>query len=119
MVKLGYLDNVCNLTKEERTMKMPKLAPFVFHTHYKPKGSKVKYPILRCVWIRQIPADKGKIIILDEIQLNKKKELRLRYNIIGDKPGMRGKWTFGQFATFVPPKDFKKLVKLAKKYKMF
>ncbi len=118
MTKLGCLDNVYNLTKEERTIKIPKLPPFVFQTHYKPKGSK-KYPILRCVWIQQISADKGKIIILDKIQIDKKKELRLRYNIIGAKPRMRGKWTFGQFATFVPPKDFAKLIKLAKKCKMF
>ena len=41
MAKLGYLDNVCNLTKKERTIKIPKLPPFVFQTHYKPNGSKV------------------------------------------------------------------------------
>ncbi|MDI1495501.1 MAG: hypothetical protein K8823_809 [Cenarchaeum symbiont of Oopsacas minuta] len=118
MVKSGYLENVYDLPLEKRTITLPNLPPFVFHTRYKPKGSN-GYDILRCVWIQQVSADKGKIIILDEIKINKKKELRLRYNIIGNKPKMKGKWTFGQFATFAPPEDFENLIKLAKKYKMF
>lgn len=118
MSKSGYLKNVYSLSKEERIINLPKLPPFVFHTHYNTKTLK-NCKILRCVWIQQDSAEQGKIIILDEIQINSKKELRLRYNIIGDKPKMKDKWTFGQFAPFIPPKDFEKLVKLAKKYKMF
>ncbi len=118
MTKSGYLENVYSLSEEDRTIQLPKLPPFIFHTHYNKKTLK-NCQILRCVWIQQDSAEQGKIIILDEIQINRKKELRLRYNIIGDKPRMRGKWTFAQFATFIPPKDFEKLVKLAKKHKMF
>lgn len=36
-----------------------------------------------------------------------------------DPVKMKDKWTFGQFATFIPPTDFEKLVKLAKEYRMF
>ena len=119
MVESGYLENVFNLPLEKRTIKLPNLPPFVFNTHYTPKGSS-GYDILRCVWIQQVSSVKGKIIILDEIQLHKAKELRLRYHIIGDDDKrMKGKLTFGQFATLVPPEDFKNLIKLAKEHKMF
>lgn len=117
MSRSGHLENVYSLSKEERTIYLPKLPILVLHTHYNTKTLK-NCKILRLVWLQQ-STEKKKIIILDEIQIGSKKELRLRYNIIGDKPRMKGKWTFGQFATFIPPKDFEKLVKLAKKYKMF
>ncbi len=42
-------------------------------------------------------------------------KFRLCYYIIGKKPGMKGKWVFGQFATMLPPEDFKWIVDEAKR----
>jgi hypothetical protein len=41
-------------------------------------------------------------------------ELRLGYYILGKKPGMRGKWVWGQFATSMPAKDFRALFEKAR-----
>ena len=41
-------------------------------------------------------------------------ELRLGYYIIGKKRGMFGKWTWGQFAPFLPIEDFKTIIEKAK-----
>ena len=117
MSKSGYLENVYSLTKEERTIHLPKLPSLKFHRFYNTKKHKNR-KILRLIWIQQSTKN-DKVIVLDEIELGKnRKELRLRYNIIGDKPRMKGKWTFGQFATFIPHDDFRKLMLLAKKYHM-
>jgi hypothetical protein len=42
-------------------------------------------------------------------------QLRLGYYIIGKKPGRRGRWVWGQYATIMPPKDFKRIIGLARK----
>jgi hypothetical protein len=42
-------------------------------------------------------------------------EVRLGYYIIGKLPKMHGKWVWGQFATFLPLGDFRKLIGLAEK----
>ena len=49
----------------------------------------------------------SKIICLQEIEFeNGQTEFRLCYYIIGKVEGrMKGKWVFGQFATFLPQKD--------------
>lgn len=57
-----------------------------------------------------------KLIYLQKIELeNGKEELRLGYFIIGKKPAMRGRWVWGQYATFLPVQDFKKIYSMAKK----
>ena len=57
-----------------------------------------------------------KLIYLQKIVFdNKKVELRLCYYIIGKLPKMKGKWVFGQYATFLPAKDFKKITNEARK----
>ena len=40
-------------------------------------------------------------------------QFRLGYYVIGKKPGMAGKWVWGQYAAMLPEKDFKMLIKLA------
>jgi hypothetical protein len=57
-----------------------------------------------------------KILCLQLIEFTeyKKTELRLGYYNIGKKPRMLGKWVWGQYATLMPAKDFKKLVESAK-----
>jgi hypothetical protein len=42
-------------------------------------------------------------------------ELRLAYYIIGKKGKVRGRWVWGQYATFLPAKDFAALVRGARK----
>lgn len=57
-----------------------------------------------------------KAIYLQRIQFEDENriELRLAYYIIGKKPRMKGKWVFGQYATLMPAKDFKTIIRAAK-----
>ncbi len=41
-------------------------------------------------------------------------ELRLGYYIIGKKPGMLGKWVWGQYAALMPLRDFEQIIEKAK-----
>lgn len=115
MQKYGFLNNVYGLSKEERIIHLPNFPPLKLNRLYQNNQNR---PILKSLWIQQ-STKKDKVIVLDEIKLGQtRKELRLRYHIIGDKPRMKGKWTFGQFATLIPHKDFTKLISLAKKHNM-
>jgi hypothetical protein len=59
--------------------------------------------------------NRNKIIILQRIQFdNGREEVRLGYYIIGKKPGMKGRWTWGQYATMMPLRDFQELISQAK-----
>ena len=62
---------------------------------------------------------KNKLIVLQKLQYEGMKtfELRLGYYMIGVRPRMKGKWTWGQFAAIIPPKDFRAIVKSAQKRK--
>lgn len=59
--------------------------------------------------------DLNKAIYLQQIQFEDKGniELRLGYYIIGRKPKMKGKWTWGQYATMMPVKDLKAIIRKA------
>jgi len=115
MSKFGFLNNVYSSSKEKRTIYLPNLPPLKLNRFYQNNKNR---PILRSLWIQQ-STKKDKVIVLDEIKLGQnRKELRLRYHIIGDKPRMKGRWTFGQFATLIPHNDFRKLLSLSKKYNM-
>jgi len=115
MQKSGFLNDVYNSSKENRTIHLPNLPPLKLNRFYQNNKNR---PILRSLWIQQ-STKKDKVIVLDEIKLGQtRKELRLRYHIIGDKPRMKGKWTFGQFATLIPHNDFRKLLSLAKEHNM-
>ena len=116
-MKHGFIKNVYELDEKDRTIRLKTLPPLKFKKFYNDRKHK-KSPILGLIWLQQ-SNKKDKVIVLDEIKLSEKKtELRLCYYIIGDKPRMKGKWTFGQFATFVPHDDFRSLTSLAKKYRM-
>jgi hypothetical protein len=59
---------------------------------------------------------KTKLIYLQKIKLSSgREELRLGYFIIGKKPAMRGRWVWGQYATFLPAGDLKRIVGIAKR----
>ena len=78
-------------------------------------GTIAKYTIVDEIVIPQSDAP-HKLIYLQKIEFESKKiELRLCYYIIGKLPKMKGKWVFGQYATFLPEKDFKKIISEARK----
>lgn len=80
-----------------------------------PDGTVFKYVIVDEVSIPQSDAP-HKLIYLQKIEFEDKRvELRLCYYIIGKLPKMKGRWVFGQFATFLPAKDFKVIVNKARK----
>jgi len=39
--------------------------------------------------------------------------VRLGYYIIGKKPKMKGPWVWGQYATLMPMRDFRDLIRMA------
>ena len=43
-------------------------------------------------------------------EVNDRIEVRLGYYVIGEKPRMKGKWVWGQYAAMMPIEDFKFLV---------
>jgi hypothetical protein len=58
----------------------------------------------------------SKWIYLQKVRFDSQKtELRLCYYIIGKLPKMKGKWVFGQFATLLPPEDFKAITDEARR----
>jgi hypothetical protein len=68
--------------------------------------------------IRHIQYDyKKKLIVFQKLQLEGKQvtEYRLGYYMIGEKPGARGRWVWGQFCLFIPAKDLKVILKEAGK----
>ena len=78
-------------------------------------GTISKYTIVDEIVIPQSDAP-HKLIYLQKIEFESKKiELRLCYYIIGKLPKMKGKWVFGQYATFLPEEDFKKIINKARK----
>lgn len=81
-----------------------------------PDGTVLKYTIVDEIVIPQSDAP-HKLIYLQKIVFDniKRVELRLCYYIIGKLPKMKGKWVFGQYATFLPEKDFKTIVNKARK----
>ena len=64
---------------------------------------------------------KHKIIVLQKLkfQNNNEIQLRLGYYIIGKLPRMKGQWTWGQYATFIPIKDYKSIYNRALKRNWF
>jgi hypothetical protein len=63
--------------------------------------------------------NRRKLIVLQQIQQEgkAKPEYRLGYYMIGVKPRMKGKWTWGQFATIMPAEDLHAIITAAKKKK--
>ena len=56
-----------------------------------------------------------KTIVLQKIrhETDGRIEFRLGYYMIGVKPRMAGRWTWGQHATLIPAKDFRALIRQA------
>jgi hypothetical protein len=60
--------------------------------------------------------NKKKLIVLQVLQLEgtKTNEFRLGYYMIGEKPGARGRWVWGQFCLHVPARDLEAILKKAR-----
>ena len=85
-----------------------------------PDDKKIPFEVVRYVLIPQTSNQK-KVFILHEIRFSNKidegyhGQIRIGYHIIGKKSSVRGKWRWGQYATFIPKEDLLKLIELAKK----
>jgi hypothetical protein len=57
----------------------------------------------------------NKFFVLQKLKFDNDnvREIRLGYYIIGIKPKMKGKWTWGQFCPLLPKSDFEELIKTA------
>lgn len=61
--------------------------------------------------VRPQSKEPSKMICLQKIRFdNGEIQYRLCYYIIGKKPGRKGKWVFGQFATFLPEVDLRAIL---------
>jgi len=76
------------------------------------------FRILDEVTHEQIPVENGtrKMIHLQKIQyeVTGRIEYRFTYFMLGLKPGAKGKWVFGQYSLFVPPRDLSILLRKAR-----
>ena len=59
----------------------------------------------------------NKVIVLQRIEFEETQEIeyRLGYYMIGIKPRMAGRWTWGQFAILIPALDFRWIVRRAER----
>ena len=80
-----------------------------------PDGRKRKFTIVdEIIWPQSTAA--WKLICFQKIRYEDGiDELRLAYYIIGKRPGMKGKWVWGQYATFLPAYDSYMIHEEAKK----
>jgi hypothetical protein len=54
------------------------------------------------------------VVVLQLVRFDDgRKEIRLGYYIIGKKPKMRGRWVWGQYATFMLTRVFQSLIRKA------
>lgn len=62
-----------------------------------------------------------KLITFQKLRLEEENriEFRLGYYMIGVKTGAKGRWVWGQYALMIPEKDFKVILKEARKRKWF
>lgn len=72
-----------------------------------PDGQVLRFVILDEIRRQQTDFPE-KVIYLQKFRFEDGRiQFRLCYYIIGKKPGMKGKWVFGQYATMVPAGDLK------------
>jgi hypothetical protein len=109
MAVTGFIDKFDKKRGKARAIHVPGYPSLTLNCWYNEKTSPTRFPIKKVAWIQQSTKPE-KVIILEEIDFGNRRELRLRYHIIGKKPGMRGKWTFGQYATIIPLPDFLNLL---------
>lgn len=80
-----------------------------------PNGYKEPFTITDEIQRPQTGAEDKKIICLQRVRFDddNREEVRLGYFVIGKKPKMLGRWVWGQYATFMPLRDFKWIIRQA------
>jgi len=118
-VGVGLCEQMTNVERQKMLPKLPStigkkgvcIDPVTKH--------KDKFEVIDEIRIAQSDLP-SKIILLQKVRFARGvTELRLAYYIIGKKQGMKGKWVFGQYATFIPIQDFHELMRLAAERKGF
>ena|SRR2546427_11807380 len=115
MAVAGFIDQFDTKRGSARAIVLPGFPPLKVNRWYSEARSTTKSPIKKVAWVQQSTKPE-KVIIMEEIDFGNRRELRLRYHIIGKKPGRRGKWTFGQYAPIIPLSDFLTLLDVAGKH---
>ena len=78
-------------------------------------GKRISFKIVDEIIHRQSDT-KRKVFYLQKLEFeNGKVELRLGYYILGEKPGMKNRWVWGQYTPQMPSIDFKEIINKAKK----
>jgi hypothetical protein len=79
------------------------------------KGNPLSFTILDEIRLPQT-GEPTKVFYLQllEYEGTKRRQLRLAYYIIGEKPAMRGRWVWGQFNPHIPAQDLLTLVEEGK-----
>jgi len=77
-----------------------------------PDGSTMQWEVIDEIRKNE---DAEKIFVLQRLRVNggSQEMFRFGYYIIGKKPKMKDKWTWGQFAPFVSAEDFSAIIKEA------
>ena len=75
-----------------------------------PDGTVTRHRVIDEI-VRQQSNMSSKMICLQKVQFDHGEiQYRLCYYVIGKKPGRKGQWVFGQFATFLPEEDLKAIM---------
>lgn len=77
-------------------------------------GKRKKFKIGKYVTLKQSNYPKKKFVLQEILFEDGKKELRVGYYIIGEKPRSKDKWVWGQFCPLFPKKDLERLIQKAK-----
>ncbi|MCJ7793276.1 MAG: hypothetical protein MUP45_04905 [Candidatus Marinimicrobia bacterium] len=77
-------------------------------------GKRRNFKIGRYVTLKQSNYPRKTFVLQEILFEDGEKEIRIGYYIIGKKPRMKNKWTWGQFCPFFPRKDLVDLIKKAK-----
>lgn len=86
-------------------------------THTAIDGRLVQYIIDDEIVRRQESARNPKLIYFQRIKFAEdgRTEYRFTYYMLGQKPRTRGRWVFGQYSLFIPPRDLSALLRKARR----
>ena len=81
-----------------------------------PDGEFFHFRVIDEVYIKH-SGKSNKLLYLQRLKFDEdgRIEFRLCYYVIGKKPGMRGRWVWGQYAPMLLVPDFRKIVRMAKR----
>ncbi len=82
-------------------------------------GRRVEYTINDEIVRRQKSSRNPKLIYFQRMRFAEdgRTQYRFTYYMLGRKPGARGRWVFGQYSLFIPPRDLSALLRKARQRK--